>query len=178
LTGVLAEARGEKPVNSNPSVQEMLARLEEQIAHNAEREAFHAAREAFHRDQRSSHAEELERLTRCRDSLQAATETAKGLMAHGVPKTPAPAPLEVPDMGRRFRLARLVEQVVEKKAPRERFGPKAVAAEVNQAFGGNLKRRFSERQVSAALAWLAKGGHLVRVEQGRPFHESQYTRSE
>jgi len=58
-------------MDPKPSVMEMLARLEQQIAHNVEREAFHAGHEAFHRDQRSSYADELERLTRCRDSLKA-----------------------------------------------------------------------------------------------------------
>jgi hypothetical protein len=164
-------------MDPKPSVTEMLARLEQQIAHNVEREAFHAGHEAFHRDQRSSYADELERLTRCRDSLKAAAETAEELMARVLPKvSAAPPPPQIPDMGRRFRLARLVELVVERKAPDERFSPKSIAAEVNQTFGDRLTRRFSERQASVALAWLAKSGRIVRHEKGRPFHESQYAR--
>jgi len=161
---------------SRPSIPEMLARLEEQIAHNAEREAFHAGREAFHREQRSSYAEELDRLTGCRDALKAAAEAAEELMARVPPKVSEPPRLELPDMGKRFRLARLVEMVVERKEPHERFGPSAIAAEVNQAFGDRLRRPFSERQVSVALSWLAKTGRIVRHQQGRPFHESQYAR--
>jgi hypothetical protein len=164
-------------MDSNPSVMEMLAGLEEQIAHNAEREAFHAGHEAFHREQRSSYAEELERLTLCRDSLKAAVATAEELMARVAPKVAAAPPSpEIPDMGRRFRLARLVEIVLERKAPHERFGAKAIAAEVNQTFGDRLKRRFDERKVSVALAWLTKSGRIVRHAKGRPFHESQYSR--
>jgi hypothetical protein len=164
-------------MDAKPSVTEMLARLDEQIAHNAEREAFHANHEACHRDQRSSYAAELERLTRTRDSLKAAAEAAEELMVRGVPQvSAAPPPLEIPDMGQRFRLARLVEIVVERKAPHERFGPKTIAAEVNQTFGDHLRRRFDERQASVALAWLARSGRLVRHEKGKPFHESQYSR--
>lgn len=164
-------------MDSNPSVMQMLAGLEEQIAHNAEREAFHAGHEAFHRDQRSSYAEELERLTRCRDSLKAAAATAEELMARVAPKVAdAPPSPEIPDMGRRFRLARLVEIVLERRATSERFGAKAIAAEVNRTFGDRLKRRFDERQVSVALAWLTKSGRIVRHAKGRPFHESQYSR--
>ncbi len=161
---------------SRSSISEMLSRLEEQIAHNAEREAFHAGHEAFHRDRRGSYAEELDRLTRCRDSLKAAAEAAEELMARVPPKVSGPTRLEMPDMGRRFRLARLVELVVERKEPHERFGPRAIAAEVNQAFGDRLRRPCNERQVSVALSWLARSGRIVRHEQGRPFHESQYAR--
>jgi hypothetical protein len=164
-------------MDAKPSVTEMLARLDEQIAHNAEREAYHANHEAFHRDQRSSYAAELERLTRTRDSLRAAAEAAEELTARGVPKaSAAPPPPEIPDMGQRFRLARLVEIVVERKAPHERFGPKTIVAEVNQTFGDRLRRRFDERQASVALAWLARSGRIVRHEKGKPFHESQYSR--
>ncbi|HEX4498083.1 MAG TPA: hypothetical protein VIE43_20575 [Thermoanaerobaculia bacterium] len=164
-------------MDSKPSVTEMLARLDEQIAHHAEREAFHAGHEAFHRDQRSTYAAELERLTRTRDSLKAAAEAAEELTARAVPKVAAaPPPPEIPDMGQRFRLARLVEIVVERKAPHERFGPKVIAAEVNQTFGDRLRRRFDERQASVALAWLARRGRIVRHEKGKPFHESQYAR--
>jgi hypothetical protein len=164
-------------MDTKPSVTEMLARLDEQIAHNAEREAFHANHEAFHRDQRSSYALELERLTRTRDSLKAAAEAAEELMDRGVPEvSAAPPPPEIPDMGQRFRLARLVEIVVERKAPHDRFGPKTIAAEVNQTFGDRLRRRFDERQASVALAWLARSGRIVRHQKGKPFHESQYSR--
>jgi hypothetical protein len=164
-------------MDSNPSVTEMLARLEEQIAHNAEREAFHAGHEAFHRDQRSAYAEELARLTRGRDSLKAAAETAEELISRSLPQASAAAPpLEMPDMGKRVRLAMLVQRVVEQKAPGECFSPKSIAAEVNQTFGDRLKRRFNERQASVALAWLAQRGRIVRHEKGRPFHESQYAR--
>jgi hypothetical protein len=159
------------------SIAEMLARLEEHIAHNAEREAFHAGHEAFHRDRRGSYAEELDRLTRCRDSLKASAEAAEELTAHvPPPKVSEPPRLEMPDMGRRFRLARLVDLVVERKEPHERFGPRTIAAEVNQAFGDHLRRPCNERKVSVALSWLAQSGRIVRHEQGRPFHESQYAR--
>jgi hypothetical protein len=164
-------------MDSKTSVTEMLSRLEAQIAHNTEREAFHAGHEAFHRDQRSSYAEELERLTRTRDSLKAAAEAANELIARVQPQAPAaPQPPQMPDMGKRLRLARLIETVLERKAPQERFGPKTIAAEVNQAFGGRLKRRFSPRQASVALAWLARSGKIVRHEKGKPFRESQYAR--
>jgi hypothetical protein len=164
-------------MDSKTSVTEMLSRLEAQIAHNAERQAFHAGHEAFHRDQRSSYAEELERLTRCRYSLKAAAETADELMSRVQPQAPAaPPPPQMPDMGKRLRLARLIETVLERKAPHERFSPKTIAAEVNQTFGDRLKRRFSHRQASVALAWLAQRGRIVRHEKGRPFHESQYAR--
>jgi hypothetical protein len=154
---------------SGSSISEMLARLEEQVAHNAEREAFHAGREAFHRGQRGSYAEELARLTQTRDSLKAAAEAAEELMGRVAPKAPEPPRLEMPDMGKRFRLARLVELVVERKEPRERFGPRAIAAEVNQTFADHLRRPCTERQVSVALTWLAKSGRIVRHQKSGPF---------
>jgi hypothetical protein len=160
------------------SVTEMLARLDEQIAHSGEREAYHAGREAFHREQRSAYAADLDRLTRSRDSLKVAAEGAAELVARDLPKAPAvPQPLAMPDMGKRFRLALLVEKILERKAPHERFGAKTFAAEVNQAFGDRLTRRFNERQVAVALASLAKRGKIARFERGKPFHESQYVRS-
>jgi hypothetical protein len=80
-------------------------------------------------------------------------------------------------MGKRFRLARLVEKVLERKAPDERFGAIAIAAEVNQAFGPRLKRRrFNPRQVGVALKSLADRGLIVRLEPGRPSHEAKYAR--
>jgi hypothetical protein len=160
-------------MDSKLSVTDMLARLEEQIAHLGEREAFHASQEEMHREQRTSYKTELDRLTQCRDSLKTAAATVEELMA--APRlTP---PLELPDMGKRFRLARLVEKVLERKAPHERFGAKALAAEVNQAFGARLKRRFNPREVSVALASLAESGKIVRLERGGPSRESRYARS-
>ncbi len=93
------------------------------------------------------------------------------------PKAPEPPSLEMPDMGKRFRLARLVELVVERKEPRERFGRRTIAAEVNQTFADHLRHPCTERQVSVALAWLAKSGRIVRHQKGRPFYEGQYARS-
>jgi hypothetical protein len=165
-------------MDSKLSVTDIVARLEEQIAHLAEREAFHASQEESHREQRASYKAELDRLTQCRDSFKTAAATVEELMSVPQPTAPPPAlPLELPDMGKRFRLARLVEKVLERKAPHEPFGAKAILAEVNQAFGAKLKRRFNEREVSAALSSLAESGRIVRLERGRPFHGSQYARS-
>ena len=155
------------------SVTDMLARLEEEIADLAEREAFHAGQEESHRGQRASCKADLDRLTQCRDSLKTAAATVEELMA-----APRLTPLlELPDMGKRFRLARLVEKVLERKAPHERFGAIAIAAEVNQAFGARLKRRFNPREVAVALTSLADRGLIVRLERGRPSHEAKYARS-
>jgi hypothetical protein len=155
------------------SVTDMLARLEEEIADLAEREAFHAGQEESHRGQRASYKADLDRLTQCRDSLKTAAATVEELMA--APRLTQP--LELPDMGKRFRLARLVEKVLERKAPHERFGAIAIAAEVNQAFGARLKRRFNPREVGVALTSLADRGLIVRLERGRPSHEAKYARS-
>jgi hypothetical protein len=159
------------------SVEEMLAGLETQIAHNAEREAFHAGREAFHHERRAAYAAELEALTRCRESLKASAAMAADLIARGLPAPAGPPPLEIPAMGRRFRLARVVETIVERKAPQERFGATAIAAEVNRLLGDSVRRRFDARQVSVALRWLAESRRIVRLEKGRPFNEAQYARS-
>jgi hypothetical protein len=165
-------------MDSKLSVTEIVARLEEQIAHLAEREAFHASQEESHRAQRASCKAELDRLSQCRDSFKTAAATVAELMAVPQPTPPPPAPpLELPDMGKRFRLARLVEKVLERKGPHEPFGSKAILAEVNQAFGARLERRFGAREVSAALSSLAERGRIVRLEKGRPFHGSQYVRS-
>jgi hypothetical protein len=160
-------------MDPNLAVTDMLARLEEEIAHLAEREAFHGGQEESHRAQRASYKAELDRLTQCRDSLKTAAATVEELMA-APSRTPT---LELPDMGKRFRLARLVEKVLERKAPHERFGAIAIAAEVNQAFGPRLKRRFNPREVGVALKSLADRGLIVRLEPGRPSHEAKYARS-
>jgi hypothetical protein len=166
---------GDRAMSSKASVEEILAQLETRIAHNAEREAFHAGREAFHQERRASYAAELEQLIRCRESLKASAEAAAELVARGLPAAPPePPPLEIPAMGRRFRLARIVEKIVERKAPRERFGARTIIAEVNQLLGD--RRRVDERQVSVALRWLAESRKIVRLERGRPFHEAQYAR--
>ncbi|HEY0511942.1 MAG TPA: hypothetical protein VGH73_08560 [Thermoanaerobaculia bacterium] len=173
-------------MDSNLSLTGMLATLEAQLAHYREQEAFHAGQEAFHaaqavfhRERRAAAAAELEPLARCLEALRATVTAAADLAARGLPNVPAPAePPAVDDLlgRRRLSLAKVVERIVERKAPDERFGPKSIAAEINETLGARLGRTVDERQVSVSLRWLARDRRIVLLQRGRPAWEAQYAR--
>lgn len=155
------------------SMLEVMASLEAQIAHHRGQADHHAEREAFHRGHHAAHAGEVEQLTRTLEAFRATAEAALTLAARAVP---APAALPLPGRGKRFRLAKIVERLLEGKAHHERFGPQSIAAEVNRVYGEDLRSPVSARQASVALRWLIRKGKIVRLAGGRPFHESEYAR--
>ena len=155
------------------SMLEVMASLEAQIAHHRGQADHHAEREAFHRGHHAAHAAEVEQLTRTLEAFRATAEAALTLAARAVP---APAALPLPGRGQRFRLAKIVERLLEGKTHQERFGPQAIAAEVNRLYGEDLRKPVSARQASVALRWLFRKGRIVRLSGGRPFHESEYGR--
>ena len=160
-------------MNQAASMLEVMASLEAQIAHHRGQADHHAEREAFHRGHHAAHAAEVEQLTRTLETFRVTAETALALAARAVP---APAALSLPGRGQRFRLARIVERLLEGKAHHERFGPQAIAVEVNRLYGERLRKPVSPRQASVALRWLARKGTVARLSAGRPFHESEYAR--
>jgi hypothetical protein len=165
----------ESVMNQAVSMLEVMASLEAQIAHHRGQADHHAEREAFHRGHHAAHAAEVEQLTRALEAFKTTAETAISLAARALP---APAALPLPGRGQRFRLARIVERLLEGKAHQERFGPQGIAAEVNRLYGERLRRPVTARQASVALRWLAGKGRIVRLSAGRPFHESEYSRRE
>jgi hypothetical protein len=150
-----------------------MASLEAQIAHHRAQADHHAEKQAFHREHHEAHAAEVEQLTRTLESFRATAEAALALAARAVP---APARVPLPGRGQRFRLAKIVEGLLAGKSPRERFGPKSIATEVNRLYGEGLHRPVTPRQASVALRWLARKGKIAPLSDGRPFHEAEYTR--
>jgi hypothetical protein len=161
---------------TNLSVAEVLARLEQQIGYHREQEAFNAGWEAYYHERRATHAAQLEQLTRHFEALKAVAAATADLLSQSLPGAPTPVKVDF-GRGKRFRLARIVDQLVERKAPQERFGSQSIAAEVNQLMAGRrLRRVINQRRVSVSLRWLAKKGKIFRVDPGRPHKEAHYVR--
>ncbi|MFL6197086.1 MAG: hypothetical protein ACJ75H_23070 [Thermoanaerobaculia bacterium] len=163
-------------MSMNLSLAQILSSLASRIAHHREQEAFHAEREGFHRDQRADHAAELARLEPHFAALQATTPVAEDLAAHaGAATPPPPLPDELP-ANRKPSINAAVRRVVEAIPPDERFGPRAVTAEVNRRFAAKLGRPVEVSHVSVSLRWLADTGRIFLVERGRQKKESKYSR--
>jgi len=160
-------------MQANVSLAALLAQFEERIAHHTRQEAMHAEQEVFHREQRAHHAAQREKLSGHWEALKAAAS-----VVFEAQPSPAPSAAPVPLRARKLNLNAAVRRVIESKGLQEPFGPRTIAAEVNAAFKGVLKRPMSERQASISLRFLATTGRIVRLEKGRPFHEAQYVRAE
>jgi hypothetical protein len=149
--------------------------LEAQIAHHREQEAIHAEREAFHRDRRAEHAAELAQLVHHLETFTTSATGAAQLAARR-PLATAP-PLPTDDLPpRSLSTNKLVARVIEDKAPNEPFTLRTITAEVNRRFASRLKKPLDGRQVSVSLRWLAKSGHIFRLEKGKPHSASKYVR--
>jgi hypothetical protein len=131
---------------------------------------------------RAAHAAELEQLVRHLESFQASAASAAGLAFRPLSATAVsiaePAGADDLPPGRRISINAAVVRVLERKGPREPFGARAVAEEVNRRFAGRLKstKTVDERQVSVSLRWLASSRRIFRIERGRPHWEAKYVR--
>jgi hypothetical protein len=162
-------------MTADVSLASILANLEAQVAVHQEREAFHAQQEDFHRQQRELHAAELATLAQSLESFRTAAETAMGLASRRTASAP-PLPAPDPNPGRKPRLSRMVELVVEKWPVGQAFGTAAVTREVNLRYRERLRRPADPRLVSIQLRRMLAAGQIVSVQKGRPHHEALYAR--
>ncbi|HEV7785056.1 MAG TPA: hypothetical protein VGQ28_06940, partial [Thermoanaerobaculia bacterium] len=122
---------------------------------------------------------ELEVLTRNLEAFRAATAAALDLAARHVPAVPPPPPpAPDPDPGRRPRLSRMVDLVLESWPAGKSFGLSNIAAEISRRYGARLRKPVDPRMVSVHLRRRLANGSLVAVERGRPYHEARYARPE
>lgn len=169
-------------MSAKQSLTTLLADLDRRIAHHGEQGAFHAEREAFHREQRAAHEAELEKLRGYAEALRGATQAAaelEGSAPAGLapPPAPAPAPVELYGPGGRFYLVPAIQALVARKAPGEAFGVSSMTAEVNRVYGGQLRERVDDRQVSVSLRWLARQGRVAVLQRGRGRRPARYARA-
>jgi hypothetical protein len=155
------------------SLADLLADLEAKVAFHRRQEGLCAEQEALFRGRRSFHAAELERVSRCYETLRTAAATAEEIAAQAVPAEPAGE-----DLGSRSRpkLTRMVARVLEDKAGSARFGAREVTAEVNRRYAAHLRRPADEEQVAIVLKRMADAGRLHKLRKGRPYHEALYAR--
>lgn len=163
-------------MTTEPSLGELLAKLEAQIAFHREREAVAARQEALFREQRIAHGAELEALTRNVEALKAATRTAIELASRAIPGLAGPGPNLDVDGRRRTPLPRMVERVLEGLPAAVPFGAARVTAELNRRYGEGLRRPVKARLVSIVLRRLLAAGKLRSVREGKPHHEALYER--
>ncbi len=166
-------------MTTDVSLSSVLSKMEAQIAVCQEREAFHGQQEIHHREQRALYAAELEALERSLETLRAAAAAALELT--GGPSASAvlvEAPAPDPDPGRKPRLSRMVELIIESWPAGKPFGTAAVTDEVNRRYGPRLRRAVEPKMVSMHLRRLLAAGRLNAVRGGRPHHEALYSRVE
>jgi len=77
----------------------------------------------------------------------------------------------------RSTLSKLVARLIHQKGDDERFGPTALANEINDRYAKRLRNPARPRSVSVALRRLLSEGRVHVVEEGRAFHEAVYTRA-
>lgn len=161
------------------SVDEIMASLQEQVDFHGERERFHAAQEELHREQRGSHAAALEEARKRLEVFRAAAAEALDLAQRSaVPaKRQAPA-FEDEDLGSasRPKLGRMVLLLLGEKRPDERFGAQELCSEMNERFGGRMRRFVDSTQTSVVLRRLHRRGLIHQVRPGRPHQEALYVR--
>lgn len=159
-------------MNPRLSIAQVLSDLESQIATHEERESFHTGQEAFHRSQREMHEGELARLRQRYEGFKVAAQAAGEEVGRGVGLRPVPEDSE----GDRSTLSKLVARLIEQKDEGERFGPTALAQEINDRHAKRLRNPARTRSVSVALRRLLADGDVRLVEEGRAFHEAVYVR--
>lgn len=160
------------------SVSEMLANLEARISHHREHRELHARQEAHHREQCAFHDAELAKILERYDAFKAAADAASDY-AHP-PETAdgslGPAAEDLPRFGNRLRVSSLIARVVEDWPEGEPFGARAVAAEVNQRYGGKLDKPVQPAAVSTVLRRLGKARKIRPVRRGKAAQEGMYVR--
>ena len=167
-------------MESDVSVARLLAELEKKVALHRERQAFHAEQAATHEAQRDLHEAELQKALERFEALRAAV-TAAGEVLAPLPGEEVPRPVAKPEPDELPRskgdvFAKLVDRLVARKKPDEVFSAKDVTRELNQRYAERLGRRADARTVAQKLRRMAVSHRLVRVREGKAFHEAQYRR--
>ena len=167
-------------MESDVSVARLLAELEKKVALHRERQAFHAEQAATHEAQRDLHEAELQKALERFEALRAAV-TAAGEVLAPLAGEEAPRPVAKPEPDELPRsqgdvFAKLVDRLVARKKPDEVFSAKDVTRELNQRYAERLGRRADARTVAQKLRRMALSHRLVRIREGKAFHEAQYRR--
>jgi hypothetical protein len=164
-------------MQTNWSIQEVLAHLEARAVVCRERARFHAAQAAHHEEQRAAFAAELAEIDRRLEIFRAAAAEAVELAARHAPAATAPEVKQV-DFGTasRPKLGRMVALLVEEKKSTAHFGPAGLAREVNDRFGERLRRPVTRAQVSIVLRRMLRLGKLRQARPGRPRWEALYAK--
>ncbi|HVG10226.1 MAG TPA: hypothetical protein VNM67_21160 [Thermoanaerobaculia bacterium] len=162
-------------MGSNLPVGEMLARLERKIAHHKEQGEVHARQEAVHAEQRALHEAEHRKAAERYEALKAASAAAGELVVDVRPTLPAALPREVASGGWHW-IAKLMELVIETKAPGEAFSATSLIHEIYGQWGPQLRHEIDPRSAAVTLRRWAAEGLLEIVRKGRAHHEGLYTK--
>ena len=162
----------------NLPVAEMLARLKTKIAHHKEQGEVHARQEAVHAEKRALHETEHRKAVELYEALQAASAAAGELIVDvrpTLPTLPAELPKKVAKGGWHW-IAKLMELVIETKAPGEAFGATSLIREIDERWGSQLRYEIQPRSAAVTLRRWAAEGRLDVVRKGRAHHEGLYTK--
>lgn len=159
------------------SVTQMLAELEAQVSYHRKQEAYHAEQEVHHREERARHAADLETAQARYESFRAAAESAGewvGPKLEEAARAQAKKPQEQEkDAGKAQTLSRAIRAVVGAKPAQEVFGASSVLRELQQRKGLS---RVDVRTVGVTLRRMQAAGEIHLVQEGRAYHEAQYSR--
>jgi hypothetical protein len=158
------------------SVTQMLAELEAQVAYHQKQEAYHAGQEVHHREERARHAADLETAQARLESFRAAAESAGELVSQRreeAAKAEAQKPA-VPDTGKSQTLSRIIRTVIAAKPAQEVFGATSILRDLQARKGLG---EIDIRTVGATLRRLQANREIHLVQEGRAYHEAQYSRA-
>jgi hypothetical protein len=161
-------------MSTNPSIQDVLARLEAKVEHLSEQVELHSRQEVFHREQKEQSAAELERVSR---HLEEFRRTAGAVLEIAGPEArSAAASDDGPDLGGKPMLSRLISAVIADKRGDERFNATQLAREVERRFGKRLGRRVDPRSVASQLRRLFQRGKIHQIQKGQAHREAVFIR--
>ena len=164
-----------------PSLPAMIESLQRTAAFHREREAFHAQQQAhcaqqekLHGEERARHAAELAAASRHLEELQEMAERLGQVVEQaGV----APPETQEETLGRRPKLSRAVDHLLESWPPEVPFTATHIAGEVRRRYGALLRRDVDPRAIASALRRRRDGGLLREIRGGRPHLEAQYRKA-
>ena len=162
-------------MGTNLPVAEMLARLEKKIAYHKQRGEEHAQQEAMHAAERAMHEEEHRKAVERYEGLKSASAAAGEMIADVKPDPPPVISRSVARGGWHW-IAKLMELVIETKAPGESFGATSLIREIEERWGPQLHYQIDPRSAAATLRRWAVMGRLDVVRPGRAHHEGLYTK--
>ena len=165
-------------MTKTPSLPTMIESLQRTAAFHREREAFHAQQQAhcaqqekLHGEGRARHAAELAAASRHLQELREMAERLGQLIEQARVELPA-TPEET--LGRKPKLSRAVDHVLESWPPEVQFTATSIAGEVRRRYGTLLRRDFDPRAIASALRRRRDVGRCQEIRGGRPHMEAQY----